>query len=289
MTRPDPSCRFSVDSVGVHSLLSAQFACTGSGGSFMFCTECGTQIDQGKNFCKNCGARVGRANEPASSEPDANASPSETAAPARSPEVSPHHAQAMPASSPRENGGNNKLIIIAAGVAVVLLAAAGVYFGTDLLKPSANQTPPRVAEPIAKNTEAPPLPSFEDTKDPGTAADSSAAVKPPLSSEPMPPAPSQSQMQGAGQDAQGPGRAARPQAPIPASRGGAAAGIYETRRATTLYEEPSASAKTVATIPAGTPVNVVSSTGDWLEVHSKRGNPPGYIRRDDATFIEKSN
>lgn len=265
----------------------------------MFCTHCGTQVDQEKNFCKNCGARVGPTAAPSSDEVDANAVP--TTAPLEA---------AASARPPRENGGNNKLIIVAAGVAVIVLAGAGVYFGTDLLKPSASPTPPRVAEPMTQTTEAPPLPSFEDTKDPGTAADSSAAVKPPLPFEPtppiaeaqkpppesqskpapradVPPAPSQSQMQRAGQDA--PGRAARPQAPIPAARGGAAAGIYETRRATTVYEEPSASAKTVASIPQGTRVTVVSANGDWLEVHSKRGNPPGFIRRDDAAFIEKSN
>jgi hypothetical protein len=44
----------------------------------------------------------------------------------------------------------------------------------------------------------------------------------------------------------------------------------------------------VANIPGGVRVNVVSASGDWLEVHSRRGNPPGFIRRDDAQFIESS-
>jgi|SRR5687768_10677123 hypothetical protein len=276
----------------------------------MFCTQCGTQLDQGKNFCKNCGARVSQATAASSGaaldpiEPTATATPSET---------SSRRAVAMTPTPARESGGNNRLIIGAAGVAVIVLAATGVYFGTDLFKPPASATPPRVAEPMTQTTEAPPLPSFEDTKDPGPAADNSAAVKPPLPFEPapptaepskpslesppkpvqradIPPAPTQSQMQRAGQDAPAQGRAARSQPPVPSSRsGGAAAGIYETRRATSVYEEPSASAKTVASIPQGTRVNVVSSSGDWLEVHSKRGNPPGFIRRDDAAFIEKSN
>ncbi len=254
----------------------------------MFCTQCGTQVGQGINFCKNCGARVSPSATPPSDEADANAVP--TAAPLEA---------AASVRPPRENGGNKKLIIIVAGVAVVVLAAAGVYFGSDLLKPSANQTPPPAEAPLAKATETPPLPSFEDTKDTGSAVDNPGVVNPPLpfeSAPPLaeaqkpasradvPPAPSPSQMQRAGQDA--PSRAARPS---PAARGGAAAGIYETRRATPVYEEPSASAKTVANIPQGTQVTVVSSSGDWLEVHSKRGNPPGFIRRDDATFIEKSN
>jgi hypothetical protein len=214
----------------------------------------------------------------------------------------------MTSTPARETGGNNNLIIVAAGIAVIVLAAAGVYFGTDLLKPLDRPAPARVAEPMTQSTEAPPLPSFEDAKDPGIAPDSSAAsVNPPLQPKfeapqvplespakpapraDLPPAPTPSQIQRAGQDAPAPGRAARSQPTVPASRGGAAAGIYETRRTTSVHEEPSASAKTVASIPQGTRVTVVSSSGDWLEVHSKRGNPPGFIRRDDAAFIEKSN
>jgi hypothetical protein len=44
----------------------------------------------------------------------------------------------------------------------------------------------------------------------------------------------------------------------------------------------------VANIPAGTRVDVVNSKGDWLEVHSRRGNPPGFIKRQDAKFLEKT-
>ena len=278
----------------------------------MFCTQCGTQLDQGKNFCKNCGARVAQAATPESGH-GAAIDPIETAAAAGLSETPSRRAQATSIALPRDTGANKKLIVVAAGIAVIVLAVTGVYFATDLFKPSASSTPPRVAEPMTQTTEAPPLPSFEDTKDPGPAADNSAAAKPPLPFEPtpptaepskpslesptkpvqradIPPAPTQSQMQRAGQDAPAQGRAARSQPPVPSSRsGGAAAGIYETRRATSVYEEPSASAKTVASIPQGTRVNVVSSSGDWLEVHSKRGNPPGFIRRDDAAFIEKSN
>jgi hypothetical protein len=81
----------------------------------------------------------------------------------------------------------------------------------------------------------------------------------------------------------------RQQPETPASRGGASPGVYETLRATTVYEGPSGSAKVLASIPPGIRVNVVSSNGEWLEVHSKRGNPPGFIRRNDAAFIERSN
>src|SRR6185503_12772358 len=107
----------------------------------MFCTECGTQIEQGKKFCRNCGARVGSAVEPTT--------PTAT----ESGEDSQRRAQPIPAETPRENGGNNRLLVVAAGIAVLVLGGAGVYFGTDLFRPTA----PSVSEPLAKSTEAPPL------------------------------------------------------------------------------------------------------------------------------------
>ncbi|MBM2805434.1 MAG: SH3b protein [Deltaproteobacteria bacterium] len=75
---------------------------------------------------------------------------------------------------------------------------------------------------------------------------------------------------------------------VPARRG-AEPGVYETRRATTVYEEPLGSARVVTQIAKGTEVTVVRSVGDWLEVRSKRGNPPGFIRADDAMLIRRAN
>ncbi len=83
--------------------------------------------------------------------------------------------------------------------------------------------------------------------------------------------------------------ASRPVEPAPPSRRSAEAGSYEVIRATSVFEEPSESSRKVATINKGTKVNVVRSVGEWLEVRSKHGNPPGYIRRDDAMFTERRN
>ena len=44
-------------------------------------------------------------------------------------------------------------------------------------------------------------------------------------------------------------------------------------------------ARVISQIDRGTRLNVVSSAGDWLEVRSKRGDPPGYVRSDDARLI----
>jgi hypothetical protein len=62
-------------------------------------------------------------------------------------------------------------------------------------------------------------------------------------------------------------------------------GVYETARETSVYENPSSTSRVISQISRGTRINVVSSSGDWLEVRSKRGNPPGYVRSDDARLI----
>lgn len=73
----------------------------------------------------------------------------------------------------------------------------------------------------------------------------------------------------------------------PASGSGsraADAGSYQVIRATSVFQEASPDSAKIASIPRGTKVNVVRSVGDWLEVRSKHGKPPGYIRREDATY-----
>jgi TolA-binding protein len=77
-----------------------------------------------------------------------------------------------------------------------------------------------------------------------------------------------------------PAAAPPPQAP---PRRATEAGQYEVVRDTALLEKPSSSAREVALVQRGIIVNVVSSIGDWYEVRSKYGKPPGYIRRDDVT------
>jgi uncharacterized protein YgiM (DUF1202 family) len=66
-------------------------------------------------------------------------------------------------------------------------------------------------------------------------------------------------------------------------------GVYEVVRATGVHEDPSAGSRVVSQIRRGTKVTVVRSVGDWLEVRSKHGNPPGFILRDDAMFVGNAN
>jgi septal ring factor EnvC (AmiA/AmiB activator) len=62
--------------------------------------------------------------------------------------------------------------------------------------------------------------------------------------------------------------------------------FYQTVRSTSVFEEPSASSRKVGSIANGSRVRVVGLTGDWLEVRSKQGRPPGFIRRDDAVIMK---
>lgn len=73
-------------------------------------------------------------------------------------------------------------------------------------------------------------------------------------------------------------------APV-AARQRAEPGVYATTQATSVYENPSSASRVIAQIARGTRLNVVGSSGDWLEVRSKHGNPPGYVRSDDARPI----
>jgi len=76
-------------------------------------------------------------------------------------------------------------------------------------------------------------------------------------------------------------------APAPSPRRTAEPGSYEIIRSTSVFAEPSDSSRKLSTINRGTRVTVVGSVGEWLEVRSKHGNPPGFVRSDDAMFMEK--
>ena len=65
-------------------------------------------------------------------------------------------------------------------------------------------------------------------------------------------------------------------------------GVYETTRGTSVHEDPSSTSRVISQIGGGTRINVVSATGGWLEVRSKRGNPPGYVRSEDARPIGRA-
>jgi len=211
----------------------------------MSCTQCGAQISEGQRFCGNCGARVIEAEAAADGDPSSSARP-----------------EWPSATPPRTRSGINQPLVIAAVVALLVVAAgAGIYFGTDLLRR------PSGGEEIARSDYPP-----------DTSQDTGGSPPEPL------PAPAEETPKPRAGSAQRkpPASRTRPSGPAVASRNTAAAGTYEAVRDTSVYESPSASSKVVASIPRGYTVTVVGSTGNWLEVRSRSGNPPGYIRRSDA-------
>lgn len=77
--------------------------------------------------------------------------------------------------------------------------------------------------------------------------------------------------------------------PAPAGRRAFEPGLYETVRSTAVHEEPLGSSRVLTRISGGTKITVVRGAGEWLEVRSKHGNPPGFVRADDAKFVGRAN
>ncbi|HEY2919360.1 MAG TPA: SH3 domain-containing protein [Candidatus Binatia bacterium] len=166
--------------------------------------------------------------------------------------------------------------MIIGGAALMLIVGAGVvvYFSTDLFRQTAKQQP--VPAEQARIAPRAPAGTVEEPKVAGETNDSNlASTGQPSLPESAPQAPVEAS------------KSAPPSSS--ASRRTASAGIYEILRTTKVFAEPSGSSRTVASIPQGTRVAVVGDNGEWLEVQSKSGNRPGFIRRADATFAEKSN
>ncbi len=274
----------------------------------MFCTQCGTPFELGQNFCKHCGARV-------SQQPDLIA-PTEAfkrdatkIAP-----VSKTSNDARPLSRSPDREGISMSVIGGACLALILVGSAVIYFVTDLFRQPAKQETAVVADvPASTGTNLPDTRRREEEKNSNrpvhdnlsSARHSQEAQTPlpvpadslqPRAEDLAKPAPKtdgtestrKSQSPRAGQDGQATGGATKTPTSAAASRRGGTAGTYQTTRSTTVFESPSASSQVVANIPGGTRVSVVSANGQWLEVHSRRGNPPGFIRREDATFVEKA-
>ena len=65
----------------------------------------------------------------------------------------------------------------------------------------------------------------------------------------------------------------------------AIAGTYEVTRGTRVFAAPTEFAQQVGEIEPGLKVNVVSARDGWLEIHSKHGRPPGFIRSDAVARV----
>lgn len=62
-------------------------------------------------------------------------------------------------------------------------------------------------------------------------------------------------------------------------------GAYEIIRPARVYAAPAELSTLIAEIERGTKVNVVNARDGWLEIRSKHGRPPGYIRTETAARV----
>jgi uncharacterized coiled-coil protein SlyX len=85
------------------------------------------------------------------------------------------------------------------------------------------------------------------------------------------------------------GRVAEPLPPPVKTRRPAEVGQYEIIRPTTVFEGPDRSSRILSRIGGGTEITAVRAVGEWLEIRSKHGNPPGFIHSDDAKFVARAN
>ena len=259
----------------------------------MVCSRCGAQVAPVDNFCRNCGVRLSQSAGITAADASSRTEreqPIHTAARSSRAKSVPSGARRDAALPPaHERKGTHSTNIFFGLVFLIAIAAAGVYFGTDLLREPGKPDRPFGAD-------VPGSLSGEEGNRAGPVDNSPTSFAPSQSPEPSPsaplessePSPRKAPLQTDEQQSKGTARSAKVPASAPTSRRASGAGAYETRDSTPLFELPSSSSRVVANIPGGTRVEVVSSKGDWLEVHSRRGNPPGFIRRQDAKFLEKT-
>ena len=85
---------------------------------------------------------------------------------------------------------------------------------------------------------------------------------------------------GATKDEKAPGEIVMPKKIAP--RGAS----YEVVRSTRVFSRPNESSRPLSRVEAGMEINVVGARDDWLEVRSRHGRPPGFIKKDAAVMKE---
>ena len=69
----------------------------------------------------------------------------------------------------------------------------------------------------------------------------------------------------------------------------ASLGTYQVVRSSRVYAAPNELSRSIGEIEPGVNVNVVNNRDGWLEIHSKHGRPPGFIRREVAAKFSGQN
>jgi hypothetical protein len=65
-------------------------------------------------------------------------------------------------------------------------------------------------------------------------------------------------------------------------------GTFKISRPTEVYNGPSENSALIASIEPGMKINVVDSRDGWLEIRSKHGRPPGFVRQEAAVRINQN-
>ena len=63
-------------------------------------------------------------------------------------------------------------------------------------------------------------------------------------------------------------------------------GTFNVTRSTQVYSGPSESSRRIANIEPGMKINVVNARDGWLEIRSKHGRPPGFVRQEAAVPLD---
>jgi hypothetical protein len=66
-------------------------------------------------------------------------------------------------------------------------------------------------------------------------------------------------------------------------------GTYEITQPSRVYAAPSELSQLIGEIEPGVKVNVVNTRDGWLEIHSKHGRLPGFIRKEVAARVTEPN
>jgi hypothetical protein len=65
-------------------------------------------------------------------------------------------------------------------------------------------------------------------------------------------------------------------------------GKFKIVRATAVYSGPTEKSALITRIEPGIKINVVGSRDGWLEIRSKYGRPPGFVREETAVKIDQN-
>jgi len=157
--------------------------------------------------------------------------------------------------------------------AVILLAASGLlaakFFGsnsTDSTVPVVSASAIQISDRAATSVAPQPNPAVQVK-----------AIEPPAASETQP-------------AQETPKPLNEPSRPNPIAKQEARiAGTYQITQASRVYAGPTESAQLIGEIEPGMKVNVVNNRDGWLEIHSKNGRPPGFIRREVAARVTGQN